>query len=148
VAWGRSPGWANHPRLLYHYTSHSRFWELLADGQLAPESRPSARLRAALVWLTDDIDAAGIPEGTVAGRPVEVRLTVVVDDAQRWPVWAARHHVSRRIRRAVDRACGDGERWWVVARPVPISEWVAAQAVDSGEPFWTRPVTAPAHLRS
>jgi hypothetical protein len=139
----------NRARLLYFFTTAERLPEILESAEISVSSTPIVatwrRRGIRVVWLTDDEEAAsGVDRGTerepssdFSSAPPSARITVAVSDAQRWSQWAPRHKVSKKARRRLDAAGGgQGGRWWIVARPIPSSEWLRVQDLLTGEMLW------------
>jgi hypothetical protein len=142
----------NHHRLLYHYADMSGVEVTLASGSIEPIALPlrGRRQSRAVVWLSEapDIDTRALP--VTAAGPAEhsadeplARFTVAVHDAQHWRHWAARHKVRRRHRRELDvRGDGFSDMWWVVSRPIPSSEWLLVDEVETMTVLWDPRVAA------
>jgi hypothetical protein len=139
-------GAPNHSRLLYYFTPQDGLADVVSGERLPPDaSVPTTRfgvLRrpSRLVWLSDLAEltpqqAAGraaVRPGVRSTADTLARVTVSVPDAQYWPRWADRHGISQRRQAAFDRdADGLSGRWWVVARAIPASEWLAVEPATS-----------------
>jgi hypothetical protein len=153
-------GVPNQTRLLYHYALRESVSGLLAAAVLPLDEHQLPRRLARLgrrpprvVWLSDLGElapeqlrgAATVRPGVVATAERLVRVTLSVRDAQYWDQWARKHAIGRRAQRVIDdAAAGLSGRWWVLTRPVPISDWLQIDAV-TGERLWP-PDGEPAHL--
>jgi hypothetical protein len=58
----------------------------------------------------------------------EIRITVEVPDidAHPWSRWSREQGIRNMWYRRLAEAGGDPNRWWVVTRPIPRSEWIEA----------------------
>lgn len=143
----------NRDRLLYHFTTAQNLARILDSATITVSGKPIAagwrRRGTPVVWLSDDAEAAhGVDRGLdqerssdFSGEIPSVRITVAISDAQRWSQWATRHRVSKKTRRRLD-AAGGGQsgRWWIVARPIPATEWLRVEDLRTGRTLWSRTV--------
>jgi hypothetical protein len=134
TAWGRG---ARCGVRLYHFTSFDRLALIQASGYLrVTESNVSASTPHAgpdVVWLTDEPEPTS---GSLLGLgprgvedKIEVRIAVDLDhgEVEWWSDFADRFNVERSWRRALKR----GRKWqsfWVVRRPIAVSEFLAVDA--------------------
>jgi hypothetical protein len=128
--------------MLYVYTDRAGLQELLHRDRLDPTSlRRGGRdvhLRQPLTWLTDNMSPDAPVARAIAGLPdsqrPDTRVTVVVADAQRWPVWAKRHWINPAARRRVEVICGGQGAWlWVLPRAIRSEEWARAEDLRTGD---------------
>jgi hypothetical protein len=130
--------------ILYHFTDMDSWADIYREGVIQttesnigdPTQGPHFGPR--VVWLTNmetpDAVALGLDyppairrmlraDGHVGPFPDkrEMRFTVELEDAEPWATFSARHGMNRKWRRTFER----GKRpdtWFVVARPIPMSE--------------------------
>ncbi len=134
---------------LYHYTSGFHLPSiLLAQVLKTTESNVSlnkGREHAGpdVVWLTSEADPTRYGHG-LDGSKVnkrEMRITVEVEDAQLWRVWAPRQGMSRAHRRRLAETGGE-RTWYVVQRPIPVGEWTEVRNMVTGEVLFDRQALA------
>lgn len=129
--------------ILYHFTALHHHESIYRDGYLrTTESNigsPVALLPPHgehygpdVVWLTDQPDPTPVDiavDGALLDK-MQVRFAVRLEDAERWSDFAEHHGIHPEWRRILE----DGRRpetWWVVTRPVRLTE-VTAIAVTIG----------------
>jgi hypothetical protein len=136
---------------LYHFTSRFHLPNILQDGMLIPTdanlfrtgpspATPNEPVRGQkVVWLLDEPEAGGGQQanGLYAAKR-EVRIEVDVPDAQRWLDWVTtRRHDPEWVRIIVRQGGGKSraKHWWVVARPIPSTEWVVTEVLTPNAPL-------------
>lgn len=64
-----------------------------------------------------------------------IRVTVEVPDAEAQPysTWRQRQGVRNAVYRSLAATGGDPDRWWVLERPIPRTEWTEALETATGE---------------
>lgn len=148
-------GLATYPRgvRLYHYTSSTHL-QLILGAKVLRTTESNVSLNAGeeragpdAVWLTSEADPTGYGHG-LDGSSVnkrEIRITVEVEDARLWRLWAPEQGMSRVHMKRLARTGGGGERtWYVVQRPIPMSDWVEVSKTATGEVLLDRGVLAAA----
>jgi hypothetical protein len=124
--------------ILYHFTSATHLPRILADGYLKVAESNMSRTREHagpdVVWLTRNPDGAvqGWKDGSAANK-TEIRFTVDVPgrEAHRWTEWSARRGIDPKWAQAL--TLPGFSSWYVVERPVPVSEWVGILDTRTGE---------------
>jgi len=129
---------------LLHFTSPERLAMIRAAGFLKvtesnigsgrPDWPPSGEhVGPDVVWLTDALEttakALGVESVQYDGTDkMAVRITVKVPDAEVswWPDFAREHGIHRQWRRLMERG-RDADSWWVIPRPVMLSEVAAIE---------------------
>lgn len=125
---------------MYHYTS-SYHWPAIDQAGYLAVTDPNISIEGTgpgVVWLTDVEELTpGDPDAKWARGSIvdktEVRITVEVADATPWAKFAREHHVEVWWYDALARSGGDPERWFVVARAIPRSEWTEVRVREDIE---------------
>jgi len=106
---------------------------------VVPGEEPEAiialeRSRKVPQQVIEDFKASGQTTLKAADK-TEIRLTVEIPDAeaQRYSSWRRKHGVRNAVYRDLAATGGDPERWWVVERPIPSSEWIEAIDTATGD---------------
>jgi hypothetical protein len=125
--------------ILYHFTSAYHLSLITAAGHLKVVESNISRTREHagpdVVWLTSNPEPTAQP--WIAGATLdksEIRITVDVPkrEARKWRTWAASRGIDSTWAKALALpGCGS---WYVVARPVPSTEWVEIANARTGEP--------------
>jgi len=140
--------------ILYHFTSRSHHWPLIATTRYLDLSESNINPKAPhsgpdVVWLTVRKDPFGnglgdgsdirIGKQTFKGTDkTRVRITVDIHDAQQWPRWSKNHGIKSSWYKALAGASKGDPRWWyVVERPIYYDEWIIAEDIKTGEILWT-----------
>lgn len=154
---------------LYHYTAPTRSHldSILSDGFIRPtESNITlARDHAGpdVVWAIDRSIRPGEhhgllyePEGKWARstgmhvmgnvkQQARIEFAVPLDEAHQWVEWAPQQEAfdqrSFEVLIKVGGGMEQAKRWYVVARPVPLREWITVDNYRTGEHWTTNPLT-------
>ena len=137
---------------LYHYTSEDHLEYVLGLGVLlTTESNIGApdfgRTRTEgwqpvgdhigpdVVWLTDLENAAlaGITTDSSYKGAIRVVVQVPDSDVQHWPPWAEKHGIDPGWYAALSAGC-EPDRFWIVERPIPHTEWEGISGPPSAAP--------------
>jgi hypothetical protein len=127
------------PRILYHFTSREAWDRILADGFLKTSNSWVNRRTGYpvgpdrfVVHLTSDDRGAG----SVLLDRRAVRIDVDASDAQRWDPWMRANGVDEAWLRDLRGIHEDADKWFIVERVIPSSEWVRVVDMDSRDVIW------------
>ena len=122
---------------LYHFTTRLHLSAITKSGFLkvtesnvgsgSPLMPPTGQhVGPDVVWLTSSVSGDGCGLDGGLSDKTELRFVVEVPDAVRWVDWAPAAQMHPRWRRALSRG-QDVSSWYVVERPIPMSEWVSIE---------------------
>jgi hypothetical protein len=130
--------------LLYHFTSQVHLINILTENRLRlTESnvKPNGD-GPRVVWLTDNPrPRQGWQRGSAVYKG-RIRITVEVDDAQKWTEWAKRRGSPPFWMAAlIEAAKGDddpapGDHWYVVTHTIPYRQWRKIEDTRTNQTLW------------
>lgn len=143
----------------YTYAGDSHLGSILRS-RLLRTTESNVDLRAGhahagpgVVWLLDRPMSAGDNHGLIVGQAsfsadakqqIEIELRVPLREVHLWTEWARRHgsdphHVAHLVKAGGGAA--QARHWFVIARPVPESEWTTIRWRETGRQLTRHPLT-------
>jgi hypothetical protein len=127
--------------ILSHFTSAYHLHAIATDGYLKVTESNISLLREHagpdVVWLTDNTEPTSQcwARGSVVDKTgVRFIVNVPDEDVYPWRTWAFDQGIDQFTFDALAQTGGDSDRWFVVTRPIPVTEWVDVHVRDGALP--------------